>query len=149
MVEFLVYHYAPDGELLGRAQFNADNLSRRWVAFCDELLVACGPVFAQRLEGALSHFSIEGAGPICRFSVRSNVVYSCILLSMADASRRDSSIAWFVGQLRSSEGFFAPDRIPAFLVLDTLSPETEEHDREPLFELARHYAAAYLCRHGT
>ncbi len=45
MDTFSLSHYAPDGELLGSANFSIDQLSPRWLAVCGDLLDACGPVF--------------------------------------------------------------------------------------------------------
>jgi len=149
MDTFSLAHYAPDGELLGSADFSTDQLSPRWLGVCGDLLDACGPIFSQSMGSTLERFSIECAGPICYFKVGGTVLYSTVLLSESAAANRKHSLAHFTAQLPSDAPFSAPDRYPAMLVLSTFAPDIDESDRAALFQLAYHFAGAYFGRFGA
>jgi hypothetical protein len=149
MDTFSLSHFAPDGKLLGSANFSIDQLSPRWLAVCGDLLDACGPVFSRSMGSTLERFSIECAGPICHFKVGSTVLYSTTLLTDSAATSREQSLAHFRRQLAKISLFAAPRSFPAFLVLDTFAPGIDEQDRDALFQLTYHFAGAYLSRFGA
>ena len=149
MDTFSLSHYAPDGELLGSADFSISQLSPQWLAVCGDLLDACGPVFSRSMGGTLERFSIECAGPICHFKVGGTVLYSTMLLTDSAATTREQSLAHFRRQLAHGASIAAPERFPAFLVLDTFAPGIDEPDRAALFQLTYHFAGAYFSRFGA
>ena len=149
MDTFSLSHYAPDGELLGSAEFSISQLSPRWLSVCGDLLDAYSPVFSRSMGSTLERFSIECAGPICYFKVGGAVLYSTILLATSAAATREQSLAHFRGQLAQDASLAAPEHFPAFLVLDTFAPGIDESDRAALFQLAYHFAGAYFSRFGA
>ena len=144
MDTFSLAHYAPDGELLGSADFSPDQLSSRWLEICRDLVDAGGPVFSRSMSSPLERFSIDCAGPICHFKVNGTVLFSTVLLASASAANYQQSVAHFSAQLTSGTSLQIPSHFPAFLVLNTFAPGIEEADREALFQLAYHFASAYF-----
>ena len=149
MEAFLVAHYAPDGEVLGMSDLAANQLSARWLGVCRDLIDAAGPVFDRSLGSTLERFSIECAGPICRFKVNGVLLYSAVLIASGAAANLQQTLSFFSGQLEVGAPFEAPAYFPAFLVLNTLVPGVDESERAALFELAYHFAGAYFSWSGA
>ena len=149
MDTFSLAHYAPDGELLGSDSFSTGQLSPRWLGVCGDLLDTHGPIFSRSMGSTLERFSIECAGPICYFKVGGTVLYSTVLLAASTAATREQSLAHFAAQLAVGAPFAAPDRFPAFLVLNTFAAGIDESDCAALFQLAYHFAGAYFSRLGA
>jgi hypothetical protein len=149
METFRVAHYAPDGELLGTAEFLPEQLSSRWLAVCSNLIeINGGPVFAQSMGGTLQHFAIECAPGFCYFKVSGVTVFHAVLLTGSEGNT-PALLAHFGNLVRLPVKSLAPHHYPAALVLDTLSPGVSEQDREAMFQLAYHFAGAYFTWAGA
>ena len=149
MDEFSLAQYAPDGEILATGNLSVSQLSPRWLDLCSDLLNTYGPVFSRSMRSTLERFSIECAAPICHFKVDGSILYPTVLLvSSAEANHRQA-VAHFVAQLSSDTPFTAPDRFPAFLVLNTFAPGIDENEGAALFQQAYHFAGAYFIWAGA
>jgi len=147
--KFRVAHYAPDGELLGSAEFDLAQLSSRWMAACSDLIEANGgPVFARSLGSTLEHFTIESAPGFCSFKVSGVTLFHAVLLTGSEGNT-PALLAHFGGLLHQPVESLAPPHYPAALVLNTLAPGVSEQDREAMFQLAYHFAGAYFIWAGA
>lgn len=140
----LIHEYAVDGALLYSGQLARDKLSARWVQLWRDLLDARGPVFACSLGSTLTRFSVDSVPGICHFKVDDTVVYIAAVLPSDTAENYQTSLGHFAGLLDSRAHFHPPERCPAFLVLNLEQADIAAVERDALFELAYHYAGAYL-----
>ncbi|MBD7923163.1 hypothetical protein [Xanthomonas bonasiae] len=131
------------------SDLDANQLSARWLGVCRDLIDAAGPVFDRPLGSTLERFSIDCAGPICRFKANGLPVYSAVLITNGATANCQQTLSFFSGQLEAGAPFEAPAHFPAFLVLNTLALGVAESDRAALFQLAYHFAGAYFSWSGA
>jgi hypothetical protein len=138
-----VDHFAPDGELLGQATLQREQLSARWTGMCRELLDARGPIFAESLGGTLSRFAIEAAGGMSYFRVDGEVLFAAVLIPSRTAENGEALLSHFRSLFPAPPPNTNPSGYPCMLFLNTFAPAANDQDREALFQLACHFGAAY------
>ncbi|MFM9928350.1 hypothetical protein VLK31_35645 [Variovorax sp. H27-G14] len=125
---------------------HVDALSKKWLAYCEDLLCS-GPIVATHLDGPLDSWSVECTAGKCNFSIGGRVVYACAILrsggKAAELQNQQlldslSSPAW------QSVRAQAPDERPLFIVMNLFPEGVSSKDSEAMFQLAYHFAAAYL-----
>ena len=155
---FSVHHFAFDGEALGSHSFQVAQLSPRWLGVCSALLEANGPVFDQNMGSTLEHYQLKCTGGICHFSVSSAPALFAAIVPSPNQMQSEAVLSTFAAhvgsfplvkqQCKNVAAFLhaiaaVSDR-PALIVVNWFNAEVQEQDQEAIFQLALHFAAAYL-----
>ena len=146
METFKVIHCAMDGELLESADLEFSNLSPKWLNYCSELLTS-GPTFSTTLDGPLSTWRVTCTAGLCRFEIDDTLVLVGVVLR-PNAEQQNQALL----NLLSSPEWNAvlahtPSERPMFAVADLLPEAGSDENNEALFQLAYHFAGAYLKWH--
>lgn len=143
MESFRVIHCAVDGELLESSTLHVDALSKKWLAYCEDLLCG-GPIVATHLRGPLASWSVECAAGKCNFSIGDHVVYACAILRSGAELQNKQLLDSLSSPVWQSVRAQASDERPLFIVINLFPEEVSSKDSEAMFQLAYHFAAAYL-----
>ena len=158
MAAYSVFHYTYDGELLGEKSIQDSELSSKWLAICGDLIATNGPIFKQNLGSTLERFEIKCTAGICHFNVGGAPAFFAAILSVQPDQQSLALLDVFVSHLSSMplvvdsisnlSAFQAELRAistrPTFLVVNWLNPDISSQDQEAAFQLALHFAGAYL-----
>lgn len=120
-----------------------DALSKKWLAYCENLLCG-GPVVATHLDGPLASWNVECAAGKCNFSIGDHVVYACAILRSGAELQNNQLLDSLNSPVWQSVLAQASDERPLFIVINLFPDDVSSKDSEAMFQLAYHFAAAYL-----
>lgn len=143
MESFRVMHCAVDGELLESSTLHVDALSKKWLAYCEDLLSG-GPIVATHLDGSLASWSVECVAGKCDFSIENRVVYACTILRSGAEQQNQQLLDSLSSPVWQSIRTQASDERPLFIIINLFPEDVSSKDSEAMFQLAFHFAAAYL-----
>lgn len=143
MESFRVMHCAIDGELLESSTLHVEALSKKWLAYCEHLLSG-GPIVATHLDGPLASWSVECAAGRCNFRIGDSVVYACAILRSGAERQNQQLLDSLSSPMWQGVLAHAPDERPLFIVMNLFPEDVSSKDSEAMFQLAYHFAAAYL-----
>lgn len=143
MESFKITYCAVDGELLASSTLHVATLSKKWLAYCDDLLVG-GPIVSAKLDGPLATWTVECTAGKCSFSIGGHLLYVCAILRDGAESQNKELLSSLVSPVWQSVLAQVSDERPLFLVVDLFPEGVEESSREAMFQFAYHFAAAYL-----
>jgi len=161
MNSFRIEHFAFDGEALGAQAQLLSQLSPKWLAIGEDLLATHGPVFTQNMGSTLSHYEIKCAAGLCWFSVAATPALFGVVLPVSPDAQSRALLTTFVSQLQCAKPVLehcrdVPEFLgrisslkerPVFIVVNWLNPNIPAQDQEAMFQLATHFAGAYLQWH--
>jgi hypothetical protein len=158
MDSFATHHFAPDGESLGSGQIEISQLSPRWLVVCASLLGDNGPIFEQSMGSTLERYRIKCTAGICHFSVSGAPSLYAVVIPPGNGVQGAGLLNTFINHIGASQtiqqqcanvscfqaALAAITDWPAFIVVNWFNSEIPESDQEAIFQLALHFAAAYL-----
>jgi hypothetical protein len=136
-------HCAIDGELLESSTLHVEALSMKWLAYCEHLLSG-GPIVATHLDGPLASWSVECAAGRCNFRIGDSVVYACAILRSGAERQNQQLLDSLSSPMWQGVLTHALDERPLFIVMNLFPDAVSSKDSEAMFQLAYHFAAAYL-----
>lgn len=141
MASFTIAHYALDGESLGVATRNSADLSQQWMDVCSQFFDTHGPIFSESMGGTLSRYMVKCTAGMFEFRVaESRVFVGAVLVGRNE--EQDRALAKVLAlHVKSVD---VPTPRPLFVVVNLLNQEVTQNDQHAMFELAVHFAAAYL-----
>jgi hypothetical protein len=150
-----------DGALEGEGRWGHEDLSKRWLKLCDELIAEKGVNFDHQWTGPLSKIrskmtSANGAC-ICTFFVNDRVVSSILLLQGSDPQSELEVSTMFVESLRATPLVMAAsnspepfgdvlsiDQRPLMVVVPFPDAAVSEQSYDLVRELSLHIASAFM-----
>jgi hypothetical protein len=115
------------GEIAGRTEFDAGQLSPNWLQLCDSLLDAHGNTFAVDLTGPLAHLSLRFTGAIgaamVTFSACEHLATSMLLLT-GQAAQAETELLEMFRESAASSVRGTP------CLIDSLNPPSHDFSEE-------------------
>ena len=161
---FAIAVFDVTGEMAGRTEFDAGQLSPDWLQLCESVLDAHGSTFAVDLTGPLAHLSLRftaamGAAMVT-FSACGHLATSMLLLTGQAAPAETELLEMFresaasaaakqVGQPADGRAFAGLRSVaerPAAIIVAWGNPETTEEEEDTVRDLAWHFAGAFFRR---
>lgn len=153
---FTAHHFAGDGESLGSRDFEIAQLSNRWLEVCTALLADSGPIFDRGMGSTLDRYQIKCTAGIVEFSVAGAPALFAVIVPAAPSEHSAALLNTFIAQVGALAKELCPDvasfqralgavpERPALVVVNWLNAEIPGVDQEAIFQLAIHFAGAYL-----
>ena len=142
MDAFAIACFAPNGELLGSSELQVSELSSKWLGVCTELIEAGGPILDESMGSTLSDYRIKCTAGLCHFTVSGQLLYVAAIFPRSADEQNAQLMRVFTQQLGRT--FPVDASGPLFLVVNLLKQDVPEADSAAMFQLAYHFAAAYL-----
>lgn len=141
MTNFSIVHFAIDGEFLGGAERNTADLSPRWMDVCSQFFNSFGPVFSENMGSTLSRYEVKCSAGMFEFSVSGILAFVGAVLIGKDEARDQALVHFLMSRVGSID---MPNERPLFVIVNLLDPNVTETDQGAVFDLALHFAAAYV-----
>lgn len=153
---FAIHCFYADGGLPDSGSRRISDLSPKWLAICDDLLAAHGPVLKHNMGSTLSHFDIAMAGPMIELNAYGQPGF-VLAITLGTGSQQDqatvlkfredwSRLVESAGKKIHPAGVIVLNqatREQSILILD-LCPSLEEDQKLALLQFGEHLAGAYL-----
>lgn len=141
---------------MGSRKFEVAQLSTRWLDVCTALLTESGPIFDRSMGSMLDHYQIKCTADIVQFSVAGIPALFAAVVPAAPSEQAAALLSTFIVQVGALAKRVCPDvgsfqralgavsGRPALVVVNWLNADIPEADQEAMFQLALHFAGAYL-----
>ena len=158
---FVILPFSPDGDPVGRGIWRSSQLSPKWLAICEDVLLKRGMIFDAAWQDDLSHirtkFTSASGAAVVSFFAHHAIASSLLLLSGISPQAEREISGMFVESLRRTNAVTAAgtgvqpfsqinsitDR-PLMVVIPWPSDGVSATDHDLVRELGVHLAAAFF-----
>jgi hypothetical protein len=141
--DFVMERCLGDGRLLESRSWAYSELSNRWLAVCADIIESHGPILSVDLGDTLAGYKFECTAGFCRFSVGGELLFAGVLLPPSVPSQNEALLKILATKTGRTFTPESPAR-PLYLVVDYGNAKAPQVDRDAMFELSYHFAAAYF-----